>query len=415
MIKILHTSDWHIDQLSKWSTKKSKTIEWITEFSQYHLDKIQEMIDYTIKNKVNIFIFGWDLFHDSLANHKEKDIIYKELVKKINELKEHWIYTIFLSWNHDITRRIKEQSKTNSLELFYNINYDDYLFVNTPESNTIDFKDYEINWELIRVILFPYLRWIESKSDVYDAIMEIVEDTPEESKKIIVWHLDIFWALYNWVEIENMDLKDTNTWHPEELEETWVDLTLLWHVHNHQILWQEKSVVYCWSPFRLSFNEEWIEKGFYIHTLWETNKSKFIELKNKKWKTFSVDLEKTNWSFLDFLEQIKKEELEDSIVRIKIENLEKKDYKYIPYKEVSDILETKKIFLFKWYSYSEKKTIVVNSTNINWETEETLLNSLQKEIEPKYILEKILKEDNLDETFIKKSLEELNEILSEIE
>ena len=111
MIKILHTSDWHIDQLSKWSTKKSKTIEWITEFSQYHLDKIQEMIDYAIKNKINIFIFGWDLFHDSLANHKEKDIIYKELVKKINELKEHWIYTIFLSWNHDITRRIKEKVK----------------------------------------------------------------------------------------------------------------------------------------------------------------------------------------------------------------------------------------------------------------------------------------------------------------
>lgn len=417
MIKILHTSDWHIDQLSKWSAKKSKIIEWISEFSQYHLDKIQEMIEYSIKNKINFFIFAGDLFHDSLSNHKEKDIIYKELLKKINQLKDNWIYTIFLSGNHDITKRIKEQSKTNSLELFYNINYNDFLFVNTPESNTINFKDYKINEEYIRIILLPYLRSIEDKNKVYDTINKIISKTPKWRKIIIVWHLDIFWALYNWVEIQSLDLKDINTWHPEELEEFWVDLILLGHIHNHQILWKEKKIVYCWSPFRLSFNEEWIEKWFYIHSLGEKVRSKFYRLENKKWKTFEIDIFETKWSFLPLLEDIKNEELEDSIVRIKINNIEKKDYKYIPYKEIIELLHSKKIFLFKWYIYNERKVITSTSTELKWTKveQETLLNSLQKEIEPKYILEKILRDDKYSDDFILKSLEDLNIILSEIQ
>lgn len=421
MIKILHSSDWHLDQLSKWSTKKSKTVEWITEFTQYHLDIVQDMVDYTIKNKIQFFVFAWDLFHDSLSNHKEKDIIYKELLKKVNQLKEHWIYTILLSGNHDITRRIKEQSKTNSLELFHNINYDDFLFVNTAESNTLDFKDYEIDWEVIRVILFPYLRGVESKSDVYEILQETISEAPEWAKTIIVWHLDIFGALYNWVEIQSLDLKDTNTWHPEELEESWADLILLWHVHNHQVLWQEKTVIYCGSPFRLSFNEEGIEKGFYVHTLGDTIKSKFHELENKKWKTFEIDVFETKWSFLSLVEDIKNEDLEDAIVRIKINNIEKKDYKYIPTKEILDILNSKDIFLFRWYSYNERRIVSSVQTDLEGNTVENLvwenwlLNSLQSEIEPKHILENILREDKSSDEFISKSLEELNTILSELE
>jgi len=410
-IKILHSADWHIDQLSKWSSGKSKKNENLSEFSEYHLAKIEEMVDYAIKNKVNFFTFWWDLFHNSLSNYKEKDVIFKELVRLINKLKDKKIYTIFLSWNHDITRRIKEESKTNSLELLYNINYDKYLYVNSPESDKIDFKDYTINWEKIRIILFPYLRWNKTKEDIFEEISEITEDI--DYKKIMIGHLDIFWALYNWVELQSLDLEDTNTWHPEEIEELNTDLVLLWHIHNHQIVWTEKKIIYSGSPYNLSFNEEWVEKWFYIHKLQKDEiTSDFIKIDNKKWKTFEINLEETKWSFLSLIDNIKKEELNNSIVRIKLKWIKKKDYKYIPYKEISDLLKDKKIFIFKWYSYyeSENTSIEKNKNGIK----ESLLNNLQKETDPKYILNKFLVEDKEDKEFIKSTLIELEEIINEI-
>lgn len=414
MIKILHTSDWHIDQLSKWSTWKSKKvrIEWISDFTQYHLDKIWEMVDYAIKNKINFFVFAWDMFHDSLSNHREKDIIFKELVKFINKLVDNKIYSIFLSWNHDLTRRIKEESKTNTLELFYNIDYKDYLFVNDPYSKDIEYKDYKIWKEDIRFILFPYLRVNISKKEVKEKITSLLKDN---QRNILVWHLDIFWALYNWLEIQNLDLKDVNTWKTDELEALEVDLTLLWHVHNHQVLWNLKSVVYCGSPFRLSFNEEGVEKWFYIHFLDKEIKSKFTLLENKLWKTFDYDLSKTKGSFLELLEELKVTNLKDSIIRIVIKNIEKKDYKYIPYKEIRDLLNEKDIFYFKGYTYKEKiskldqlKTLKLEKENDNWEY-------LDKELEPKSILKKTLKDDLMWDDFIEKSLNELNNILLELE
>jgi len=57
-MKIFHTSDWHIDQLTNWTSQKSTKIENISEMSEYHLSKIEEMINTAINEKVNVFVFA---------------------------------------------------------------------------------------------------------------------------------------------------------------------------------------------------------------------------------------------------------------------------------------------------------------------------------------------------------------------
>jgi len=409
MIKILHTSDWHIDQLSKWGWKDSK---WeVSQFTNYHLERLKLLVNKAIKEKVSFFIFAWDLFHDSLSNYKEKENIFKELINLINSLKENKIYVIFLSWNHDITRRIKEESKKNSLELLYNINYGDYLVVNDPFSKKLEYKDFIIKNQKIRFHLFPYLRNSEWKDNIKK---EINKNYIEDWKNILVSHLDIYWALYNWIEIENNDLTDVNTWSPNELDEFEFDLILLWHIHNHQVLWKDKNIIYCWSPYRLSFNEEWVEKWYYLHTLKDNKiKSTFLPLENNKWKTYVYDLNDKDNSFLELLEEIKKTEwLKNSIIRIKLLNLEKSSYKYIPYKEIRDLLENKEIFYFKWYSYKEKD---ISKSSDKLILKDTLnKENLSQDLDPLKIFESILLKDKTNKWEIEYNLNELKEIISEI-
>jgi len=58
MFKILHTSDWHLDQLSKWVNTKSDKFESLSTFAEYHLEKVKEMVDKAIREKVDFFIFA---------------------------------------------------------------------------------------------------------------------------------------------------------------------------------------------------------------------------------------------------------------------------------------------------------------------------------------------------------------------
>lgn len=392
MIKIFHTADWHIDQLSKWSSEKSKKYEWVSKMSEYHLDVLDSMIDDCIEDECDIFIFAWDLFHDSLSNHKEKDSINKVLQTFINRLRENDIKIVFISGNHDITKRSKEYSKFNSLEIFHNIQYgvdedeNEILFVNGPESKEIEYRDYIINGEELRIILFPYLRDTTlSKLMISDQIQEL----SSEKRSILVWHLDVWWAKYiedGW-EIKSTNPEDVNTWTEETLEDLWCDLVLLWHIHNTQVLGEQESVIYSWSPYRLTFNEETSPKWYYIHTLNEDVwNSEFIELETTPWKTVKIDLKKE--TFTDLLEMLKKlKDVDNWITRIIINNVKREDYKYIPYEEIKSILDSKGVYLNRWvFTNSDKEE------NISIKDKSVSLDTAlgDEKLKPESILERLL-------------------------
>jgi len=484
MIKIFHTSDWHIDQLSKWISKKSNNLESLSTFAEYHLEKIKEMVDESIKEKVDFFVFAGDLFSDAVSNFKEKEIIINELLKYINILKNHNIHTVFLSWNHDIIYK-RLSSNKNSLSLLSDVDYWEYLFVNNPESTEIQYKDYIINWEEIRILLFPYLKGEIKKQDIKEEIQKIAK----EKKTVLIWHIDIFGALYNWMEIQFSNLDYVNVWTPEELEELWTIWNFLWHVHNHQVLGKKKITSYCGSPFRLSFNEEKSEKWYYIHEIKERIlKSQFKVLENKIWKTIEHDvywkyneaiirlknitnemvkwkeeinsekedimimtkevekkitknflldevkellkwetswkeisleslediiskLEIENWklSFVNLLEQLKDSEIKDWIVRIVLSNIRTEDYKYIPYKEITDILTDKEIFLNRGISYKN-----ISSASIGESVNDLEFKNIEDSLNPMEILKKIIKDEKKDKDYKKEIVEELNNIINEI-
>ena len=474
MLKILHTADWHLDQLSKWINTKSDRFESLSAFSEYHLEKVKEMVDKAIIEKVDFFVFAWDLFSDAVSNFKEKEIITNELLKYINILKKNGIHSVFLSWNHDIIFK-KLSSNKNSLSLFSEVDYWDYLFVNNPNATNIEYKDYNINWEEIRFLLFPYIKGDLDKWKIKKEIKKLAK----EKRTILVWHLDIFWALYNWLEIQFTNLDLINVWTPEELEDLGTIWNLLWHVHNHQILWKKKITSYCWSPFRLSFNEEKSKKGYYIHKIEKKElKTKFELLENKIWKTIEYNLENENqkyiskfnkvislikenisfeklknkiWkkyfveviekellnyetkikkeynmqelesiyeillskysktSFLPLLEKIKNEEIEDWILRIILLNIKSEDYKYVPHKEIQDLLIEKKVFLFRWINYKNisKASLWKSLNNLEFKNIEDSLNPVE-------ILKKIMDKGKHWKKYKEEIMDELNSIINEI-
>lgn len=408
MIKILHTADWHIDQLSSWSKKRGKNNSEISEFSEYHLNVLEWLVNKAISENYNFFIFGGDLFADSIWNYREKSFIHKEIIRFITLLRNNNIHTIFISWNHDITKRISLESRSNSLEVYTTIDYDNYLLVQTNQG----YRDYEIDNKKIRFVFYPYLRWIYNKEQIVNQLKDLWDKEKYWLDKVIlIWHLDIFWALYNGIEIQSLNLEDINTYSPEVLESLKYDLYLLGHVHNHQILGKQKKVIYCWSPYRLSFNEENVEKWYYEHRIDEDKiESEFKIIENKVWKTIRYNVKEKLWSYIDLLSLIREADLEDNIIRIIFEDITDSDKKYIPYKEIEELLNSKKIFLLRPYSY---KRIYEETSNLNLISETTNIENIHSEdtkiLDPKHILTELLKEDES-----KKSMEEYLNLLDEI-
>lgn len=393
-MKIVHSADWHIDQLHDWGKKAS--------FNEYHLQKLDILFQQTINMKADVFIFAGDLYKNSSSNFKTKDKINDYLLQKINELRKKGILVIMISWNHDI-RHKSTVNKDNNLKLYNTVSYED-LIVNDPNSESIIYKDYKG----VRFILWPYLR-NRLKGDIKDEIKALIKEFNGDS--IIVGHLDVFGALYGSIEIKSLDLEDLNTWSPDELESLWAQLVLLGHVHNHQTLGEEKRIIYSGSPYKLSYNEEGVQKWYYVHTkekgYWN---SSFLDLYDKKWKTFRYDYEEKK-NFQDLLEEIKREELEGAVVRIIIEKINAEAYKYIPYKEIQDILTDKNIFLFRGFSYKELRKTVEKNQQI-----ENLWEELTDEkLNPKNILESVLNKEGLEKEEIESNLIVLDQLVTTLE
>jgi len=371
-------------------------------FSEYHLEVLEKIIKKAISEEVDLFIFWGDLYKNVVSNFKTKDFVNTKILGFINSLIEAGIEVIMLSGNHDI--KIKNiASLDNSLALYTSLNYND-LYVNSQDSNTLSYKDYNIKGEEVRFILLPYLKE-RDKEEVRSELKSYIDEAKGDS--YIVWHIDVFWALYGKVEIQGLNMEASTVWSPEELEALGAKKVFLGHVHNHQRLGTNKSVIYSGSPYKLSFNEEGSDKGYYIHdTLRET--STFHSSEDKKWKTFAYDYA-AEGSFLNLIDNIRNEDLEGAVIRIVISNLTTEDYKYIPYKEISDIFQDKKVYLFRGYTYKTLGKVYNDKKDEEYGTEMSL-----EKLDPEKILKDTLTKDKLDPEYIKKADKCLKDIISNL-
>lgn len=297
-MKILCFSDLHI------GNKAYGKLDKVTGLNSREVDSIKilnQVIDYTIKNKIDVVVFSGDMYKNSSPSSTVVDKVNEAFFKlSLNNIK-----TFVLDGNHDVS---KLSTFSSSLSQFTALNVPNIThsrFLKTEIFHNND-KDYQF------VMLPTYY--------TKDEISKIMENIDTTLPTIIIGHLSIANAQLNdWTIIDNEECIDLDVFKKKNIVSV-----ILGHFHKYQELNNNPFVFYTGSTNRIDFTEEKQEKGFVLldidgnelksHEFIKTNSQKFLTVRlDCKDETDSKKIEKM------ILLELKKKDLENVILRIQVE------------------------------------------------------------------------------------------------
>lgn len=336
MIKLIHIADIHLGMENYGRVdKKTGFHSRLTDF----LKCLDYCVDYALEQKVDFFLFAGDAF----KTRDPSPTYQREFAKRIKRVASSGINTILVIGNHDLPNAFK---KADTLEIYKTLGVENVYVSRKPE--IFNFYKNENKWEFNngslenkKKIQIATLPWIPKSDFLQDE--KYKGKTISESYEMMSHEMISF--------IDNLKDKTSNN-NPAILvahgtvagasfggeQKTYIgtDILLplsvvgakpfnyvaLGHLHKYQVLSENPPVIYSGSIERVDFGEEKEEKGFVeISIDEETQKTdyKFIQTPSRKFLTIKVevkenDLEPTK----KIIEEIKKYDLNDAVVKVKI-------------------------------------------------------------------------------------------------
>ena len=354
--KILHIADLHLGLPDViWEEKN-----WSRQNEQKQ--SCNQAVQYCIKNKIETFIIGVDIFNSS----KPSSYFIEQFYEIINPLLENGIGVIIIPGNHDIgveqnLLRALGKPKIENLKII------------TANQVFIGMK--------YNLICIPFREGINYKKEVKG----LLKFNDKNKFTIVVLHDEYSGGL---VGSENYIMKGKVNI-IKELPK--VDLVLAGHLHKQQIL--KKFVIYPGSNTTIGFGEEKDKKGFVEVTITDKKLSYDIhQFKNlMNWQTINVDFTK-----IEKQEKIK----EGSLIRIKFKMTSKK-YKGFSVKEFIKDIE-------------KKNNCKVLKTEFEIINKNKKTQKIKKKSNPIELFGDYLKQKKYKTTDIKSCQKELNKILKVI-
>ncbi len=259
-MKFMHLSDLHIGKrLNEFS---------LAEDQAHILDKILE----TAKNeRVDAVIIAGDIYDRSVPS-VEGVRLFDRFITALSEM---GIYVFIISGNHDSPERLAFGSDLMAASrVFISPVYEGDI---EPVKLSDEFGD-------IFVYLLPFVKpaqlrhyFPDEKIESYTQMMEFIVsrmDIDKSKRNILVTHQYAAGA-------EKSDSEETLTAGGTESIDFGVfsdfDYTALGHIHKAQFI-GGKSVRYCGTPLKYSFNEEYQEKTLTILELSEKGRISFTEI-----------------------------------------------------------------------------------------------------------------------------------------
>lgn len=295
------------------------------------LKLLNQIIEYSIHNQVDGVIFAGDMYHKNMPS--------PTLINKVNEimikLSKHKIQTFILDGNHDVS---KLETTNSGLTQFDTLNIPYF-----SQSRFYKEELFQCDGKKYKIVFLPTYHTKESIQEYMDAL-EI--DYPT----IIIFHGSIKDAeLNDWNKMDDNNSIDMSIFKKENIK-----AVVMGHFHKHQVLNVDPLIFYTGSTNRIDFSEEHQEKGFVELTIHDDEvNGKFIELKDaQKFKTISLNcnnMTKAEEIEKDILDTMRNEDLENTILRIRVEmseNIllnEKRIIEYAYSKHVYYILKIQKI------------------------------------------------------------------------
>jgi len=312
MIKVIHTSDFHIGvPVAGMRGRDIRNLRRNDIFSA-----IDRVFKFAVNENVNIVIISGDIFHS--PNPSPQDFL--KLDELLKYLEENGVHVVAIAGNHD-KRKIRGEEGYLSIYKSRGGEYIHYQDKISDKPLVISVGDAKIGF-----VLIPYLsgkfvkahtgdRYVKEYQSVIEKIV-----TRQLSKlngvdyKILVGHLTVSGAnlgpKISYVAYDDPPIH-INTLHPEQF-----DYIALGHIHVPQKISQ--NIYYSGSIERIDFSEENIDKLFYLITLRDKLEVKKIPLASRKMITLDISVSPLSSPLNQIINVISSEDVKGAMLRIKL-------------------------------------------------------------------------------------------------
>ena len=339
MIKIIHLADIHLGMENYGTTdRKTGLNSRLLDF----LRNLDYVVDYTLKNKVDFWLFAGDAFKTRDPSPTQQ----REFAKRIKKVAAAGIPVIIVLGNHDLPNA---SGKADTLEIYKTLAVDNVYISQKPE--LLNFKKTKSGWILDKnskskktksTFQIATLPWIiksrlTTKKDyqhktidqVHDLmtvkISQIVKDLAKQvdtaRPSALVAHATVAGAVFG---AERKVYVGSDVILPLNIFKQPWHYVALGHLHKYQALLKKPPVVYAGSIDRVDFGEATEKKGFVVAEINNSTSQvktsyKFIAVPARKFVAINIKINDNDRDpTAKICAAIAKHKIKDSVVKIMI-------------------------------------------------------------------------------------------------
>ena len=323
MIKFIYTADIHfgMENYGKIDPKTgihSRLLDFEKVFNY--------CIDHAIKNEVDFFLFSGDAYKTTTPTPTQQKLFLRCMLRLYNAK----IPVVIVVGNHDNPLSF---GKAHSLDVFSNLPLEGFYVIDKPKTIRLQTKSGPVNivgipWATRNTISMSEKHILKNSSEITQYISEAVgniitsfaQKLDTSIPAVLAAHITVSSGIFSGSEKRAVYGTDP-TLLPSQLVIQPFDYVGLGHLHRYQDLNPNgyPAVVYSGSLERIDFGERKEEKGFCLVTIEEKDKTthKFIKTPIRPFIQIEVKLNEQDSQTEQLLNEIKKHNLEDAIIKIK--------------------------------------------------------------------------------------------------
>jgi len=325
-MKILQTSDNHLGETA-YSRIDSST--GLNARGLDFLNSFKNIAEIALNQHVNVFLIVGDFF--TRVNPHPRYIL--EVMKTVRKLSKAGMTTVFVSGNHETPRMMTTLNPLILLEQIDNVHA-----IVEPKTLTIDGIDF---------VCVPTPPNFDHIKDLFNPMLDVALKDSKSNTKILATHLPLSQAVTSSEKMletfigECVDVKQI----PKKFA-----YVALGHMHKFQRIPHESTpICYSGSSERYEFNEEYDDKYAILIEIGGETKVIPIKLSARNMLTI-VDADcsglpatKITRLVLDAIEK-NKDKIKDSLVRVKLENIDIDEYRLIQWDSIRERLDEYEAF-----------------------------------------------------------------------
>ncbi|MBX9877929.1 MAG: exonuclease SbcCD subunit D [Candidatus Obscuribacterales bacterium] len=320
-INVIHVSDIHLGSGEGHGRVNPQT--GLNSRFEDFVRALTQVVDYTIANKADIFLFSGDAYRTS----SPEPIYQKVFAKELKRLSDASIQTILLTGNHDLILR---STASHSMSVFQSLEVPNVTVIDKPKVFTLDTAHgacqivglpYVTRHHLMSSEEFSSMGQVQIDKAIVEKVSAVMrglyDELDDKIPTLVTAHMTLDKAIAG-IEKELL-VGYTQTFPSDIFVDPRIDFVALGHVHKHQVIRDNTPpIVYAGSLDRIDFGEEKEDKGFlHIELNRGSSKFEFHSISPRPFVTVDCDVTNSEDPTKQLLQAIKEKIKEGCVLRVR--------------------------------------------------------------------------------------------------